>query len=123
GNAGAEITADCGSADKHDFRLILIDNGCKSLSIRLCSVSFKNRIINNDNSVCAVLCKRICKAFYIAAEKNGCNLSIKICCKILCFSEKLVSDRADLTVYLLSVNENALILFYIFCNHYSALLK
>ena len=102
GYCRSEVTADGCCAYKHDFGLEFVDNSCKSLSIRLCSVCFKFGIVNNDDPVCTVFGKFVCKALYIGTDEDCGNfLGVKICSKSFSFSDKLEGNAAEFVIYLL----------------------
>ena len=111
GNARSKVTADGGRADKHDLRLELVDHAGKSVGIRLGHVGLKCRIVDNDDSVSAVLGQLVCLLGNTASQKDSGHSRVQICCQILCLADQFKSDTADFVVHLLGKDKYTLIFF------------
>ena len=112
GYAGAQVTADSGSAYQKDFGLELIDDSYQCLGVRLGPVVFQSGIIHNDDSVSAVAGKSLYQTADFRTDEYCCDfLCFQAGCQFFRFAEKLQCDRCDLIVYLLSEDKYSFIFF------------
>ena len=111
GNAGTQVTTDCGSTYQENFRLILLDNGSQCMCVRLCSVFLTLRVIYNDNLVSAICSQLISKTLHIATNQYSSYSGAKSFSKVLTFTDQLKSNTINHVVYLLCEDIYALIFF------------
>ena len=111
GYAGAEVTADGGSAHQHNVGLIFLDHGCQRMRVRLRSVILQLRIVNHDHSVSAVSGQVIHKALHIGSDQNSGHVGSKILRQLFSFADQLVCDTAHHVIYLLRKDKYSLIFF------------
>ena len=81
------------------------------MSIRLCSILFKFRIINKNYLVSTMFLKMEHFILNFRTTENCNNLSIKVLCKLYGLTHKLICDLSDMIIYLLSKDIYALIFF------------
>ncbi len=73
-DAGAEVAADGGGANKHDARLLALDDGGDSLGVGLGHVVLQQVVINNHYFVGTVLDEGGGEAFDVLAQQHGDDL-------------------------------------------------
>ena len=86
------------------------------MCIRLCSVFFQLRVINNDNFICAIFSQLVCKSFNITAYQNCRYFRAKVFCKVFSLAYQFQSDSTKYIVYLLCKDKYSLIILNIHFN-------
>ena len=109
GAAWTEIPAQIGSADKHDFRLLLLDQVAKHLGISIGSIVLQQgavRIIDPVGSVAAQCLQVVC--FQAAAQHHAAQLYLQIIGQLPAFAEQLIADALEQAFPLLTKSPYAL---------------
>ena len=88
------------------------------MRIGLCSVILQLRIIDDDDTVRAILAELIRQSADAGTNEHSRDLRIKVSCQFLSLSDKFQRNAGELAVNLLGKDEYPFILFLICCCHF-----
>ena len=101
--AGAEVTAQVGSADQHDLGLFLHNEITQSLGIAIGGVVLQQRAVDVVHAVGTVAAQRLdIVLVQLAAHHNAAQLHAQVVGQLAAFAQQLVADGLDLTFTLLA---------------------
>ena len=101
--AGAKVTAQVGSADQHDLRLLLHDEIAQSLGIAIGGVVLQQGAVDVVNAVSTVAAQSLEVSLGQAAAHNDAGqLNAQVIGQLAAFAQQLIADGLDLAFALLA---------------------
>ena len=102
--ARAEVTANVGSGDQQDLRLLSHNGVAQNLCISIGGVGLEQVALANQNLVSAVSAQFLCHllAYALAAKQQAANFSAHVVCQLACLRDQLEYGRLQLALALLT---------------------
>ena len=102
--ARAEVTANVGSGDQQDLRLLSHNGVAQNLCVCIGGVGLEQVALANQNLVSAVSAQFLCHllAYALAAKQQAANFSAHVVCQLACLRDQLEYGRLQLALALLT---------------------
>ncbi len=102
--ARAEVTANVGSGDQQDLRLLSHNGVAQNLCVSIGGVGLEQVALANQNLVSAVSAQLLCHrlAYALAAKQQAANFSAHVVCQLACLGDQLEYGRLQLALALLT---------------------
>ena len=102
--ARAQVTANVGSGDQQDLRLLSHNGVAQNLCVCIGGVGLEQVALANQNLVSAVSAQFLCHllAYALAAKQQAANFSAHVVCQLACLRDQLEHGRLQLALALLT---------------------
>ena len=102
GTAGAQVTADIGSADEHDLGLLFHYDIADDLSVGIGGVVLEERMLADDDTVGAVAAQLFGQPLYLIAQQQAAQLHAQVIGQLAAFADELEIGGHQLALTLLA---------------------